>query len=103
MTAYPHIFSEEQLAGMVSHMNEDHADSVLLYVQAYSQIQDATAARLVSVDAEGMDIEAALGAGAETQAVRIPFDKPLKDSYDAHVTLVQMSKAARKKVTASET
>ena len=89
------IFTAEQVAGMVNHMNEDHADSVLLYVDAYSDTTNAQSAHLLSVDAEGMDIVAQVD-GNDTP-VRIPFAKRLQTPHDAHMTLVSMSKRARKK------
>ncbi|MGF1448844.1 MAG: DUF2470 domain-containing protein [Opitutales bacterium] len=94
---FPHIFSEEQLQGMVGHMNDDHADSVLLYAQVYGGQAEATAARLLSVDAQGMDIDVD-APQASAQPVRVTFDTPLKDAHDAHITLVKLSKAARKKL-----
>ncbi len=94
---FPHIFSDEQLQGMVGHMNDDHADSVLLYAQVYGGRTSATAARLLSVDAEGMDIEFD-APEANAQPVRVSFETPLADAHDAHITLVKLSKAARKKL-----
>ena len=88
------IFTAEQVAGMINHMNEDHADSVLLYVDAYSAVEGAASAKLQSIDAEGMDIRAIVD-GSEL-AVRIAFEKRLETPHDAHMTLVSMSKRARK-------
>ena len=89
------IFTAEQVSGMVNHMNEDHADSVLLYVDAYSDVTGAESAKLLNVDAEGMDIAAQVD-GTDT-TVRIPFKKRLETPHDAHMTLVSMSKNARKR------
>ena len=88
------IFTAEQVAAMVSHMNDDHADSVLLYVDAYSDVKGASAARLVSIDAAGMDIQAAVD--GRDVAVRIGFEKRLETAKDAHLTLVSLSKRARR-------
>ena len=89
------IFTPDQVAGMVDHMNEDHADSVLLYVEAYSDFEGADSARRVSIDAEGMDISAQ-ASGVETP-IRIVFEKRLQTPHDAHMTLVSMSKRAKRK------
>lgn len=92
--AAPGPITPEVVARIAGHMNEDHADSVLFYVQHYAKRKDAQSARLLNLDAEGMDIEATFAAGVET--VRVAFDKPLSGPSDAHLVLVEMSKTARK-------
>jgi putative heme iron utilization protein len=87
-------FTAEQVDGMLEHMNDDHADSVLLYVHYYARRPGAEAARMTGIDAWGMDIEATFDGHAEH--VRIAFDEPLTDAHDAHMTLVRMSKKARR-------
>jgi putative heme iron utilization protein len=39
------------------HMNDDHADAIVLYAKVYGQVE-ATAAHLVALDPEGMDLSA---------------------------------------------
>lgn len=75
------------------HMNEDHADAVLLYAKVYGGAVAATAAKMVSIDPEGMTLEAEQ-AGTATP-VRVTFDHPLQDSEDAHQTLIAMVRQAR--------
>ncbi len=75
------------------HMNDDHADAVLLYAQTFGNRKDATAARMVSIDPEGMNLEAQIEGSAVP--VRVTFDRTLKDSEDAHHTLIDMVKQAR--------
>lgn len=77
------------------HMNDDHADAVLLYVKAFGGSQTATAATMKAIDAEGMDLEAQVA--DQTVPVRIAFDHSLKDAKDAHHTLVEMLKQVRTK------
>ncbi|MEM9907233.1 MAG: DUF2470 domain-containing protein, partial [Cyanobacteria bacterium P01_D01_bin.44] len=72
------------------HMNDDHADAVLLYVKTFGGSQTATAATMKAIDAEGMDLEAQVA--EQTIPVRVAFDHPLKDAKDAHHTLVEMLK-----------
>ncbi|MEL6138360.1 MAG: DUF2470 domain-containing protein, partial [Cyanobacteria bacterium J06628_6] len=52
------------------HMNDDHAEAVLMYAQVYGETPAATAARMKAIDADGMDLEAELAGGATT--LRIP-------------------------------
>ncbi|GET39819.1 DUF2470 domain-containing protein [Microseira wollei] len=76
-----------------AHMNDDHAHAVLLYAKAFSNLTDATAAQMLSIDSEGMDLKAQVNGEAVT--VRIQFDHVLKDAEDAHHTLIEMVKQAR--------
>ncbi len=75
------------------HMNQDHADAVVLYAQFYGQVPAATAAQMSSIDTHGMDLMAQVDGAAVP--VRVEFDHPLKDSEDAHHTLIDMIKQAR--------
>lgn len=75
------------------HMNEDHADAVLLYAKAYGKVTEAEAAQLIKVDPEGMELS--VDTGSENSTVRIAFDHVLQDSEDAHQTMIAMVKSAR--------
>lgn len=75
------------------HMNEDHADAVLLYAKAYGKVTEAEAAQIVKVDPEGMDLS--VNVGRQDSTIRIAFDHVLQDSEDAHQTMIAMVKTAR--------
>ena len=90
-------FDPESKRYMMDHMNADHADSNLMYVKVYSNLWSATAARLVTLDKEGMDLEVTVPDG--TQRVRIPFDHRLEGEADAQRTLVAMSRHAQAVIT----
>ncbi|MEI8259225.1 MAG: DUF2470 domain-containing protein, partial [Deltaproteobacteria bacterium] len=45
-------------AAILAHMNADHADALVLMVRSFHHRPDATAARMVSVDAWGFDVDA---------------------------------------------
>lgn len=77
------------------HMNDDHADAVLIYAQVFGEQPQATAAQLQSIDPTGMNLLVQVNGDGAT--VRIPFDHPLQDSEDAHQTLIAMVKAARQR------
>jgi len=78
-----------------NHMNEDHADAVVLYARVFGNTPDAMAAKMLSIDPLGMDLSVE---GENTNSkVRIAFDAPLKDAEDAHHTLIKMVKQARQK------
>jgi putative heme iron utilization protein len=74
-------------------MNTDHADANLLYAQVYGHLWAATAARLVALDTEGMDMDVTVSDG--TQRLRIAFDHRLHDVADAQRTLVAMAQHAQ--------
>jgi len=90
-------FDPESERYMMDHMNADHADSNLMYVKVYGNLWSATAARMVTLDKEGMDLEVTVPDG--TQRIRIPFDHRLEDEADAQRTLVAMSRHAQAVIT----
>ncbi|BBD57953.1 hypothetical protein NIES2109_07210 [Nostoc sp. HK-01] len=86
-------FSPEISSRICTHMNEDHAEAVLLYAKAFASVTEATAAQMLSIDAQGMDLSAQVN--GEMTPVRIQFDHVLADAEDAHQTLIAMVRQAR--------
>lgn len=81
------------------HMNEDHGDALVLYVRAFGNSPQAESAQMISIDSQGMNFSAQIK--EETLPVRVEFDHKLKDAEDAHHTLIEMVKTARKMQTQS--
>ncbi|ELS04959.1 putative heme iron utilization protein [Xenococcus sp. PCC 7305] len=77
------------------HMNEDHAQAIVLYAKVFGNASEAETATMDSIDPQGMNLTAS--SKGETIPVRIDFDHTLKDSEDAHQTLIAMVKQARGK------
>ena len=77
------------------HMNEDHAEAVVLYARMFGNLLAAEAAEMLAIDSQGMDL--AVQSQGEVTSVRIAFPSPLKDAEDAHHTLIAMVKQARKR------
>jgi len=75
------------------HMNDDHADAVLVYAQVFGNTQAATAARMESIDLEGMNLAAEVG--GQQVPVRVTFEAPLENAKAAHHLLVDMLKQAK--------
>ncbi len=75
-------------------MNDDHAEAVLTYAQVYGKSPTAQTAAMSAIDPLGMNLTA--NVDGETVSLRIPFDRQLTDSEDAHQTLISMIKEARK-------
>ncbi|MEH2070126.1 MAG: DUF2470 domain-containing protein [Nostoc sp.] len=88
-------FSADISSRICNHMNEDHADAVVLYAQAFGGVTDAIAAQMLSIDEHGMDLTAQVN--GEDVPVRIQFDRVLANAEDAHQTLIAMVKQARVK------
>jgi putative heme iron utilization protein len=78
---------------MVEFMNEHYALSNLMYAKVYGQLWQATEARMVALDKEGMELDVTVPDG--TRHIRIPFEHRLQDEGDAQQTLVEMSFNAR--------
>jgi putative heme iron utilization protein len=91
----PDNFSDEISARICKHMNQDHSDAIVLYAQAFGGIEDAIAAQMQSIDAEGMNLS--VTANQTELPVRIQFDHVLADAEDAHHTLVAMLKQVKAK------
>ncbi|WP_310424968.1 DUF2470 domain-containing protein [Chamaesiphon sp. VAR_48_metabat_135_sub] len=75
------------------HMNDDHASAVLTYAQVYGKSPTAATAAMSAIDPLGMDLTAQVD--GNTVSLRIPFDRELTDSEDAHQVLISMIKSAR--------
>ena len=89
--------SAEALTPVVSerickHMNEDHADALVLYAKAYAGVS-ANKAQMIAIDPQGMDLSAEVN--GEKVPVRIKFEQKLASAEDAHQVLIAMLKQAR--------
>ncbi len=78
------------------HMNEDHAEAIVLYAKIFGNSPEAETATMDSIDPQGMNLTANIK--GETVPVRIEFNHTLQDSEDAHQTLIAMVKQARSKI-----
>lgn len=61
-----------------AHMNDDHAESLVKIARAYGSVPTATAARIVTMDDAGMDLEVEVEDG-ETRHTRVPFNPPIEE------------------------
>lgn len=78
---------------IISHMNEDHGDSVLIYAQVLAALPDASAAMLVDIDEQNMVLKVTLA--DEVRDVSILFEPALASAEDAHQRLIALSKEGR--------
>lgn len=80
-------------AGIVAHMNADHADALVLYCKAFSRATDITAAKMTSVDRYGFEMSATTPEGP--RPVRVAFATPVSTPEQVRAELVAMVKHAR--------
>ncbi len=78
----------ESEAGIVSHMNDDHADALQLYAGKLLGLPGSDW-RMTGIDAEGLDLRRG------GQVARLPFDQPLAGAADARKALVSLVDRAR--------
>jgi putative heme iron utilization protein len=87
------VITPEVSTRICTHMNDDHAEAVLMYAKVYGSQSTASAAKMDSIDPQGMNLTAQVNGTATT--IRIAFDHTLADSEDAHQTLIAMVRQAR--------
>jgi putative heme iron utilization protein len=80
-------------AGIMAHMNADHADALALYCRAFSKATDTATASMTSVDQYGFEMSANTPDGP--RPIRLAFATPISTPEDARTALVAMVKDAR--------
>jgi heme iron utilization protein len=83
-------------AGIIAHMNTDHAGAMVLYCQAFSKATEITAASMTGIDQYGFEMSAHTNAGP--RPVRLAFPTPVRTAEEARAALVSMLNEARSKV-----
>lgn len=79
-------------ARIMKHMNEDHADSLLLYARTFTAAQDAESAVMTAVDRYGFEMTVTTPAGVGP--ARLLFDAPLQSAEQARTALVALVRKA---------
>src|SRR5580704_12852223 len=80
-------------AGILAHMNADHADALVLYCKAFSRATDITSASMTGVDRYGFEMSAKTAEGP--RPVRLAFSRPVSSADEVRTALVAMVKDAR--------
>ena len=83
-------------AGVIAHMNDDHADAMVLYCRAFSRATDISVARMTGVDRYGFEMSAETPEGP--RPVRLGFAEPVATPDQVRAALVAMLQAARAKL-----
>tara|TARA_B100000900_G_scaffold123763_1_gene104390 strand:+ start:3365 stop:4216 length:852 start_codon:yes stop_codon:yes gene_type:complete len=79
---------------IITHMNEDHSDALLLYCQTMSKAIDTTEAVMTGIDRYGFEMSATTGLGQ--RPIRLAFENEISSPDEARKELVKMVKRARK-------
>ena len=81
-------FNSEQKKYILDHMNDDHSDSCLLYVQHYCSIGDAETAEMIDIDGSAMTLS--FTRNNQHENVKFNFDTPLESVEHAAKVLASM-------------
>jgi putative heme iron utilization protein len=80
-------------AGIIDHMNNDHADALVAYCKALAGEPNTTSAQMLTVDRYGFDVLAISEAGR--RAVRIPFGELCDDTTAVRMATIRLLGEAR--------
>ena len=83
-------------AGMIAHMNADHADAMVVCCKAFSRATEITSASMTAIDRYGFEMSAMTRRGP--RPVRLAFDKPVSTPEEVRGALMAMVKDARSKL-----
>ena len=83
-------------AGVIAHMNQDHADAMVLYCKAFSKATDITAASMTGVDRYGFEMSAGTAEGP--RPVRLAFDNTVTKPEEVRAALIAMLQEAKAKL-----
>ena len=84
----------DSAAGIIAHMNADHADALLLFCRAFANVA-AESATMTGIDRMGMRIRAQVGDCL--QGVRVNFPADVHTPLEARKVLVAMVQQARQR------
>ena len=82
----------EAAAGIVDHMNRDHADALIAYARYFAR-EAADEAMLVAVDRLGFRLR--IRSGERLHSVRIAFPREVKTAGESRTVLIEMLAQAR--------
>ncbi|MFT7623697.1 MAG: putative heme iron utilization protein [Myxococcota bacterium] len=81
---------------IIAHMNDDHADTMVLYCKAFSKAVDIDEAKMTGVDQYGFEMSVTTPTGP--RPVRLAFGAPALTAKDVRVALVALAAEAREKL-----
>ena len=79
--------------GAIEHLNDDHADALLLMAQALGGYPDATAATCTGADRYGLDLQVSTPRGSAP--ARVGFAEPVSEASGLRAATVELTKRSR--------
>ncbi len=73
-------------AGIIAHMNADHADAMVLYCKAFSKATEITSASMTGIDRYGFEMSAKTREGP--RPIRLAFTTPIRLQRSRELTRV---------------
>ena len=92
--------TEQEMQSILEHMNQDHEDSLRIYVSYYGGIPKVRRAQLRALTRHEMRIEVQ-GEGVDC-LLAIPLNHPIDTAEDARRVLVEMARIARQSLATDE-
>jgi putative heme iron utilization protein len=83
-------------ASLIAHMNDDHADAMVLYCKAFSRATEITSASMTGVDRYGFEMSAMTSKGP--RPVRLAFSTPVRTAEEVRAALISLVNEARIKL-----
>ncbi|MBM3344512.1 MAG: DUF2470 domain-containing protein [Betaproteobacteria bacterium] len=78
-------------AGILEHMNTDHAHTLIDYCRLQG-VRNVKAATMIGIDCDGFDVKVE---SAEGKILRFDFDAPVTDAQAARTALIALAQKAR--------
>ena len=82
-------------SGIIEHMNDDHAEALVLYCRTFGDRPDTAAARMVTVDRYGFAMLARDAPDGDETAVRLPFGRRVDTTNEVRAVMIELLRQAR--------
>ncbi|MEM6986822.1 MAG: DUF2470 domain-containing protein [Pseudomonadota bacterium] len=89
--------TESELTRIIDHMNDDHADALVLYAHAYASRSDISQATM-----DGLTSDSIVLALPDGEKLAIPLIRQIETAHDAHMVLVDMAKEGRQRLNSGD-
>jgi putative heme iron utilization protein len=83
-------------ARVLDHMNQDHADSLLLYARAFTRARSPEKAVMTAIDRYGFEMTVTTPEGVGP--ARLAFEQPIANAQEARTALVALVREAEAKL-----
>lgn len=81
--------------GIIEHMNDDHAEALVLFCRRFGGRPDTVEARMVAVDRYGFAVLTADAPGGDAAAVRLSFGRSVDTADAVRAAMIELVREAR--------